>query len=136
MGFLNVFKRKPGGTLLGNVLRGFVKKIPVVGAFMGDGAMLISQQDADKRDSKGSDFVPAVLNDAGKSAVGATIAGAAENYRLNPATSKITGAQNLLGPAPYIDGALNASTKKYSLVAGAVVGGLVILALIVKMFKK
>ncbi|PSL43412.1 hypothetical protein CLV51_108101 [Chitinophaga niastensis] len=65
MSFLgNLFKRKPGGTLLGNILRKTGSTvagiIPFVGGvaskIVGQGAMMISQEDADKRDMSDSDY--------------------------------------------------------------------------------
>ncbi|QNK64248.1 hypothetical protein H7F33_07125 [Pedobacter sp. PAMC26386] len=39
MSFLSkIFKKKPGGTFLGNLLRGAVKQIPIVGEVVGNGA--------------------------------------------------------------------------------------------------
>lgn len=54
--FSNLFKRKPGGTFVGNLIRGAVKSVPVVGGLLGNGAMMISQVDADKRDLSDADF--------------------------------------------------------------------------------
>lgn len=57
MGFLkNLFKRKPGGTMVGNLIRGAVKAVPVVGSLFGNGAMMITPVDADKRDLSDQDF--------------------------------------------------------------------------------
>lgn len=57
MSFLgNIFKRKPGGTFFGNLIRGAVKAVPVVGGALGNGGMMISQQDADKRDMSDADY--------------------------------------------------------------------------------
>ncbi|MEZ2445928.1 hypothetical protein AB6805_29640 [Chitinophaga sp. RCC_12] len=66
MSFLgNLFKRKPGGTVLGNILRKTGSTvagiIPFVGGvaskIVGQGAMMISQEDADKRDLSDADFM-------------------------------------------------------------------------------
>lgn len=47
MGFLsNVFKKKPGGTMLGNLVRGAANK--ATGGVLGNGAGIISQEDFDK----------------------------------------------------------------------------------------
>jgi hypothetical protein len=55
MGFLKgLFKRKPGGTLVGNLLRGVAKGAS--GGILGNGGMMISQFDADKRDLSDDDF--------------------------------------------------------------------------------
>jgi hypothetical protein len=55
MGFLsNLFKRKPGGTVIGNLFRGVASAAS--GGILGNGAMMISQQDADKRDLTDADY--------------------------------------------------------------------------------
>lgn len=53
--FKNLFKRKPGGTFFGNLLRGVANK--ATGGLLGNGAMMISQEDADKRDLSDADFI-------------------------------------------------------------------------------
>lgn len=48
MGFLsNIFKKKPGGTVVGNLIRGVVNKAS--SGVLGTGAGMISQKDYDKR---------------------------------------------------------------------------------------
>lgn len=55
MSFLgNLFKRKPGGTVIGNLLRTTAKTM--TGGFLGNGTMMISQEDADKRDLSDAEF--------------------------------------------------------------------------------
>ncbi len=96
MSFLgNLFKRKPGGTVLGNILRKTANTvagvIPFVGGvaskIVGQGAMMISQEDADKRDLSDADYVakygvlkdgraPSVLNSAGQTLLATAGAGA------------------------------------------------------------
>lgn len=51
---MGLFKRKPGGTLIGNLLRGVAKN--ATGGALGNGAMMISQEDADRRDLSDNDF--------------------------------------------------------------------------------
>ncbi|MBO9731165.1 MAG: hypothetical protein J7623_21180 [Chitinophaga sp.] len=66
MSFLgNLFKRKPGGTFMGNLLRKTANTvagaIPFVGGIaskiVGQGAMMISQEEADKRDLSDADYM-------------------------------------------------------------------------------
>lgn len=48
MGFLkDLFKRKPGGTLLGNTLRGVTRSL--TGGLLGNGALMISQEEYDRK---------------------------------------------------------------------------------------
>jgi hypothetical protein len=46
--FKGLFKRKVGGTFLGNLVRGVTNKVS--GGVLGNGGMMITQEDADKRD--------------------------------------------------------------------------------------
>lgn len=50
-----LFKRKPGGTFFGNLLRKTAGA--ATGGILGNGAMMISQEDADKRDLSDSDYI-------------------------------------------------------------------------------
>lgn len=60
----NVFKRKPGGTLLGNALRKVVKTAagyipgvgPIVSQFVGNGTMMISQEEYDLKNLSDADY--------------------------------------------------------------------------------
>lgn len=55
MGWVNdLFKRKPGGTTFGNVVRTVVSAY--TGGALGQGSMMISQLDADKRDMSDDGF--------------------------------------------------------------------------------
>lgn len=97
MGFLsNIFKRKPGGTFVGNLLRKTANTvagaIPFVGGIaskvVGQGAMMITQEQADKRDLSDEDYYnkygqykdgrvkPPVFNDAGQQLLGTAAIGA------------------------------------------------------------
>lgn len=97
MGFLkNIFKRKPGGTFVGNLLRKTANTvagaIPFVGGIaskiVGQGAMMISQEEADKRDLSDEDYYnkygqykdgrvkPPIFNEAGQQLIGTAMAGA------------------------------------------------------------
>lgn len=63
MGFLkDIFKRKPGGTMVGNLIRGAAKTavntfVPGAGALIGNGAMMITQEQADLRDLSDHDYM-------------------------------------------------------------------------------
>lgn len=96
MAFLGgLFNRKPGGTFFGNLIRGVAKTavgvVPGVGGALsnviGNGAMMISQEDADKRDLSEADYqakygkkkdgtaIP-VLNQYGQGLLNSGLAGA------------------------------------------------------------
>jgi hypothetical protein len=56
MAFLGgLFKRKPGGTMLGNLIRGAANKAS--GGVLGNGSMMITQDQADLRDLTDADYV-------------------------------------------------------------------------------
>jgi hypothetical protein len=132
--FTSLFKRKVGGTFLGNLVRGVVKKIPVVGSLLGNGAMMITKEQAAARDA--GEHIPQ-LTDAVKAQVGAGLAGAYENIvALQQSNSTPLTATPANPLAPYTGGAIAATSKKYGVIA-AVVGGVAVLVLIiVKLFKR
>jgi hypothetical protein len=141
---MGLFKRKPGGTLVGNLIRGAVKAIPVVGGYLGNGGMMISQQDADKRDMSDSEYrakygvekdgrpvsvVPQIAQQVG------AVLGAG-----------VTGLQNLApGPLPYTttnigsnvqtgaDLGVAGTIKKFG---GWIAGGVLAIVLLIVLLKK
>ncbi|WP_143306855.1 hypothetical protein [Chitinophaga vietnamensis] len=119
MSFLgNLFKRKPGGTFFGNLLRKTANTvagaIPFVGGIaskiVGQGAMMISQEEADKRDLSDADYVakygqmkdgrPAsVLNPAGQQLLATAATGAVAG--ANAAVTTLNTA-NAVGVSPDV----------------------------------
>lgn len=140
--FKNIFKRKPGGTFVGNMIRGAVKNVPVVGGFLGNGQMMISEEDADKRDLSDADFeakygkkkdgrpisalpgfvqqVGAVLG-SGLPGLGNMEAGPVKYANTNVADNIQAGAQK----------GISASVKRYG---GYIVGGVAMLTLLLVIF--
>lgn len=135
--FKSIFRRKPGGTMLGNIFRGVAKAIPIAGPLLGNGGMMITAEQAAERAAKeaaGQTANLPILNDAAKAQIGAGVAGA---YESIVALGQPQGVYNPANPlAPYQAGAKDSIVKKYGIVAGIVAGALVLVLVIVKMFKK
>lgn len=55
MALKDLFKRKPGGTFVGNLLRGAANKAS--GGVLGNGAMMITQEQADIRDLSNDAYI-------------------------------------------------------------------------------
>lgn len=89
MAFLkNIFKRKPGGTLIGNALRSVASKL--TGGIIGDDFLKISQEDADKRDLTDDQFA---------AKYGKTKSGMVVNSTLNAAVQQQIATTGTAGPS-------------------------------------
>ncbi len=88
--FSGIFKRKPGGTMFGNLLRGVAHQAS--GGVLGNGVMMISQEDAGKRDNAG---IQPNVNPYLQQATGAFLHGGATG--LNNLNQTGTNASNTYG---------------------------------------
>ena len=129
--FGDIFKRKPGGTFVGNLLRGGAKAVanvfvPGGGALVGNGAMMITQEDADKRDLTDAQFIAKYgltkaglppQNGALKETFGAALNGA------------INGVNNLNNAGLSPTGTITSGAVKSDLMNWGKIIGLVLLAI-------
>lgn len=126
MSFISkLFKRKPGGTVIGNLIRGVANTAS--GGVLGNGQMMITQQDADKRDLSDADYQAKY----GQTKDGAIVPGAI------PVVDQNTNTNNPGNTATPSTSKLKAFFKKplvRLIVAITIVGGLVLL--IVKLVRK
>lgn len=140
MGFFDIFKRKPGGTDFGNLLRGVASQ--ATGGILGHGTMMISEKDADKRDLSDADYeykygykkdgkTPAVMPYL-QQAAGAVLYGAAsglDNFNqtgANASNAKDQGSTSANLKKGAVDSFLNANGKYILLVIAGVVAYILI----------